>query len=134
VSDPSVGLPSGRRWWTLVATGSATALVWTNAQDLSVALPEIARELPASLDELQWTITAFMLAGGALILATGRLADIYGRRLLFLGGIALLSLASIPAALADDSGMLIAARALMGIGGALVLPASLAIVSTTFRG
>lgn len=63
-----------------MATGTATALVWTNAQDLSVALPAVSRDLVADLDELQWTITAFMLAGGALILATGRLADIYGRR------------------------------------------------------
>lgn len=117
-----------------MATGTATALVWTNAQDLSVALPEVSRDLLASLDVLQWTITAFMLAGGALILATGRLADIYGRRPLFLGGIALLTLSSVPAALADASAVLITSRALMGIGGAMVLPASLAIVSTTFHG
>ena len=57
-----------------MATGTATALVWTNAQDLSVALPELSRDLDASLDELQWTISAFMLAGGALILATGAAA------------------------------------------------------------
>lgn len=117
-----------------MATGTATALVWTNAQDLSVALPAVSRDLVADLDELQWTITAFMLAGGALILATGRLADIYGRRPLFLGGVALLTLASIPAALAEAPGVLIASRALMGIGGAMVLPASLAIVSTSFHG
>ena len=114
------GTVTSRRWWALTATASASTLVWLNATDINVALPDISKELLASLDQLQWMATAFMLAG-FLIVATGRFADIYGRRRMFLVGLGLIALASIPAALAESPMMLIACRALMGVGGALVL-------------
>ncbi len=122
-----------RRWWTLGAVCLASALVWLAATDVNIVLPIIAKEFDAQLDSLQWLVIGFTLAGVAVV-AGGRMADIYGRRRILVIGIVLMGVSSAVAALSQSLGLLIACRALMGLGAALILPASLSIVSVSFEG
>src|SRR4051795_985506 len=89
-----------RRWWSLVGLCGAAALVWLAFADLGVAVPTIAKELDCSLTELQWANNAFSLVTGALVLASGRFGDLFGRRRMLEVGIVLFALFSILAALA----------------------------------
>ena len=99
---------------------------------VNVALPSIQRDLGFSTQNLQWVISAYSLTLGGLLLLGGRLGDIYGRRFLFMLGLALFSFASLSGGLAPSGFWLIAARAVQGIGAALVAPTSLSLISTTF--
>jgi EmrB/QacA subfamily drug resistance transporter len=99
---------------------------------VNVALPTIQRDLGAQLSELEWIVTAYALTFAALLLTGGKLADLLGRRLIFVAGLAVFASASLACALAPSAGFLIAARAVQGVGGALLNPASLSIVAATF--
>lgn len=127
------GTQHDRRWWTLGAVCLASALVWLAATDVNIVLPIIAKEFHAKLASLQWLVMGFTLAGVAVV-AGGRMADIYGRRRILIIGIILLGVPSVVAALSHSIGVMIACRGFMGLGAALILPASLSIVSVSFEG
>lgn len=106
----------------LVSTLAANALLFFDQTAVVVALPAIQRELSASASEVQWVVTAYLLALTALMASAGRLADTFGRRRFYLGGLALFGVGSVACALAPGIGALIAARFLQGAGGAIVAP------------
>lgn len=128
-----VGRELPRRWWSLFGLCVVTALVWVTASDISIALPSIGRDLGGSMDVLQWAVNGYFLAG-ALIIVSGRCGDVFGRRLVFCGGTALVIAGSLPAALADTPLLLVVGRVIQGAGAAAVLPSALAIVAVSFEG
>ncbi len=119
-------------FWVLVATISASSMAFIDQTALNITLPAIQAELQASGGDLLWIVNIYQLMLASLILVGGSLGDRYGRRRIYLIGIALFTAASIACGFAPTSGLLIAGRALQGIGGALMVPGSLAIVSAYF--
>src|SRR5438105_12432431 len=121
-----------RRWLALALIVAAQFMVVLDVAIVNVALPSIKTDLHFSQESLQWVITAYsILFGGALLLG-GRLADVLGRRRLFVIGLALFSVSSLLDGLAWSEGSLIAFRSLQGLGAALLSPAALSILTTTF--
>src|SRR5438874_12934658 len=121
-----------RRWSALALVVTAQFMVILDVAIVNVALPSIKTDLHFSSTNLQWVISAYaILFGGALLLG-GRLADLLGRRRLFVTGLALFSAASLLCGLAWSEGSLIAFRGVQGLGGALLAPAALALLMTTF--
>jgi EmrB/QacA subfamily drug resistance transporter len=130
---PSPSAPSiPRPWLVLVLVCLAQFMVVLDATIVNVALPSIQRDLNFSPESLQWVINSYTLAFGGLLLLGGRAADLFGRRRLFVAGIVVFTVASLLNGLANSSEWLIAARALQGLGGAMVAPAALSIITTTF--
>lgn len=125
-----LGQPAGR--WVLLATVLGSSMALLDSTVVNVALPTIGHHLNASLTGLQWTVTAYTLTLAGLILLGGALGDRAGRRRVFVLGVAWFALASALCGLAPDIGVLIAARVLQGVGGALLTPGSLAIIQATF--
>ncbi|GAA4516165.1 MFS transporter [Actinoallomurus oryzae] len=121
---------SGR--WVLTATVLGSSLAMLDATIVNVALPRIGREFGASLAGLQWTVNAYTLTLAGLILLGGSLGDRFGRRRVFMIGVVWFALASALCGIAPDIGVLVAARALQGIGGALLTPGALAIIQASF--
>ncbi|MGZ4268093.1 MAG: MFS transporter [Solirubrobacteraceae bacterium] len=119
-------------WIVLVVVCFAQFMVVLDATIVNVALPSIQRDLHLSNQNLQWIVNAYTLVFGGFLLLGGRAADLLGRRRLFVTGVALFSAASLVNALATSGGMLIVARGFQGLGGALVSPAALSIITTTF--
>ena len=119
---------------TLIAMVCAAGIVQLPTAAIVVALPTIHTEFDASLAELQWTVTAFYIPFSALLIAAGRLADVFGRRRMLLLGAALFAVGSAIAAAAGDVQLLIAGIALSGIGGALLMPASMSLLTNVFTG
>jgi EmrB/QacA subfamily drug resistance transporter len=132
VQAPRVGLSSGQGRWVLAATVLGSSMVMLDSTVVNVALPTIGRHLNASLADLQWTVTAYTLTLAALILLGGSLGDRAGRRRIFVTGVIWFALASAVCGAAPDASVLIGARVLQGIGGALLTPGSLAIIQATF--
>jgi EmrB/QacA subfamily drug resistance transporter len=124
---------SGRKWLALALLSAVQFMVVLDIAVVNVALPSIKVDLGFSEENLQWVISAYALVFGGFLLLGGRAADLLGRRRLFLVGIALFTLASFLAGLAWSEQSLIAARALQGLGAAIISPAALSILSTTFR-
>src|SRR5579862_2955011 len=120
-------------WLVLVIVGLAQFMVILDATIVNVALPSIQRGLHFSPESLQWIVNAYTLAFGGFLMLGGRAADLIGRRRLFLLGIVVFSAASLMNGLAGSAGILVAGRALQGLGGALVSPAALAVLTTTFK-
>lgn len=121
-----------RRLPTLLAMAAAAGIAQYPTTAIAVALPELHRQLNASLGELQWTITAFTLAMSAFLIASGRLSDILGRRRILLAGVALFAGGSAIAALAGSAEVLIAGTAFAGLGAAAIAPSSLSIVVNAY--
>lgn len=119
---------------TLIAMVCAAGIVQLPTAAIVVALPTIHTEFDASLAEPQWTVTAFYIPFSALLIAAGRLADVFGRRRMLLLGAALFAVGSAIAAAAGDVQLLIAGIALSGIGGALLMPASMSLLTNVFTG
>jgi EmrB/QacA subfamily drug resistance transporter len=124
--------PTPNRWFILVLVCVAQFMVVLDATIVNVALPSIQHGLDFSASNLQWVVNAYTLVFGGFLLLGGRAADLLGRQRLFVAGVALFSLASLVNGIATSSGMLIAGRGLQGLGAALVSPAALSIVTTTF--
>lgn len=124
---------ASNRWLVLVMVCIAQFMVVLDGTVVNVALPHIQQSLSFSPENLPWVINAYTLVFGGFLLLGGRAADIIGRRRLFLAGIAVFTVASILCGLASSSEVLLGARALQGLGGAMVSPAALSIVTTTFR-
>ena len=125
------GSPSGR--WVIVAAVLGSGIAFIDSTVVNVALPAISRELGGGLSGLQWTIDAYLLTLGSLIVFGGSLGDMYGRRKIFVAGLVSFTLASLLCGLAPTIPALIWARALQGVGGALLVPSSLAIISSAFH-
>src|SRR6266496_1093361 len=118
--------------WVLVATTLASSMAFIDSTVVNVALPALQTNLNSTIVDVQWVIEAYSLLLSALLLVGGSLGDHYGRRRIFLVGIALFALASAWCGLASNIGQLIAARAVQGLGAALLVPGSLAIISSSF--
>src|SRR5436309_7410715 len=124
--------PGNRRWLALAVIVTAQFMVVLDVAIVNVALPSIRTDLHFSQESLQWVITAYaILFGGALLLG-GRLADLLGRRRLFIVGLALFTVSSLLDGLAWSEGSLIGFRSLQGLGAALLSPAALSMLTTTF--
>jgi len=124
--------PDPRRWCALIFLGAAQFMVVLDASIVNVALPSIQSDLHFSQENLQWVVNAYTLAFGGFLLLGGRAADLFGRRRVFIAGLALFSVASLLGGLATSEGWLIAARGVQGLGAAIVSPAALSIVTNTF--
>jgi EmrB/QacA subfamily drug resistance transporter len=121
-----------RKWWTLGALAFALFMIMLDNTVVNVALPSIQRDLGIGLSELEWTVNAYALTFAVLMLTGGKLADFFGRRRVFLIGLAIFTLASLACGLATSGGTLIGARTVQGVGAAIMLPATLSIISATF--
>src|SRR5665811_1927980 len=117
---------------SLVIVGIAQFMVILDATIVNVALPSIQRGLHFSPTSLQWIVNAYALVFGGFLLLGGRASDLFGRQRLFIAGVAVFTIASLINGIATSSGLLIGGRALQGLGAALVSPAALSIVTTTF--
>jgi MFS family permease len=122
-----------RRWFGLALLCSAFFMVILDVAIVNVALPSIQADLAFSPKNLQWVVSAYALTFGGLLLLGGRAADLLGRRRVFVGGVAVFALASLLAGLTPNGALLIAARAMQGVGAAAMTPAALSILMTTFR-
>jgi EmrB/QacA subfamily drug resistance transporter len=122
-----------RRWIALALLAVAQFVVVLDASIVNVALPTIGSALDFSQDNLSWVVNAYVLTFGGFLLLGGRLADVLGRRRVFMSGLILFAIASLAGGLAQSDGWLIAARAVQGLGAAILSPAALSIVTTTFR-
>src|ERR671925_1465902 len=121
-----------RKWWTLFAVSVATFMLLLDITVVNTALPSIHDDLGASFTDLQWVIDAYTLSLAALVLTAGVLADRLGRRRVFAAGLAIFTAASLLAGLATDPTFLNLARAVQGIGGAIMFAVSLALIAQEF--
>ncbi|HXQ18143.1 MAG TPA: MFS transporter, partial [Acidimicrobiales bacterium] len=119
--------------WILLATVLGSGMAFLDGTVVNVALPAIGKNFSASVAGLQWVLTGYLVTLSALILIGGSLGDIFGRRRVFVAGVVWFSAASLLCAAAPTLGVLIAARTLQGVGGALLVPGSLSIIQSNFR-
>ncbi|KAB2976253.1 MFS transporter [Streptomyces sp. SS1-1] len=132
-STAPLRVAGARGRWTLLATVLGSGVVLLGSTVTNVALPRIGQDFDADLDALQWTVNAYMLTLAGLILLGGSLGDRFGRRRVFVLGLVWFAVASLLCGLAPDTTTLIVARALQGVGGALLTPGSLAIIEASFH-
>ncbi|MFD0887044.1 MFS transporter [Streptosporangium algeriense] len=125
-------MTASRRWWALGAISLGTFMTYLDNNVVNVALPTIQRDLGLSLSGLEWIVSGYILVFAGLMLAGGRLADILGRRRIFVIGLSVFTLASLAAGLATSGAFLIAARAVQGVGAALLTPTALALIRSVF--
>ena len=124
--------PPKRLGLALIVICAAQLMIVLDGTIVNIALPHIATDLAFSQANLQWVVTIYTLAFGGVLLLGGRLGDLYGRRRMFVWGIVLFTLASLVAGVAQNEAMMLAARAVQGLGGALAAPNALALITTTF--
>ena len=121
-----------RRWWTLGAMCFALFMIMLDNTVVNVALPSIQKDLGASLSGLEWTVNAYTLTFAVLLVTGGRLGDIFGRRMVFLGGVVVFAVSSAAIGFAPTQGWLVAGRAVQGVGAAFMMPGTLSIISNAF--
>ncbi len=121
------------KWWTLGAMCFALFMIMLDNTVVNVALPSIQKDLGSSLSGLEWTVNAYTLSFAVLLATGGRLGDIFGRRRTFLIGVVIFAASSVAAGLAPSTTTLIVARVIQGVGGALMMPATLSIVTNAFE-
>jgi EmrB/QacA subfamily drug resistance transporter len=121
-----------RRWWTLAVMCLSLMVIGVDNTILNVALPTLVRDVGATTSELQWIVDAYTLVFAGLLLTAGSLGDRFGRRRALTAGLLVFGAGSVASALAATAGQLVATRALMGVGGALIMPATLSIISNVF--
>jgi EmrB/QacA subfamily drug resistance transporter len=125
--------PDSRKWLTLAIVGAAFFMTVLDVAIVNVALPSIENDFKVTETTVQWVLIAYTITFGGFLLLGGRMADLLGRRLIFLVGLTLFTAASLVCGLSGSIGVLIGARAVQGIGAAIISPAALSIVTTTFR-
>ena len=130
-ASPQLRYGTGPARWVLLVTVLASGVAFLDGTVVNVALPSIAREFHSGLSDLQWVLDAYLLTLGSLIVIGGSLGDLFGRRRVLVLGLVAFSVASLGCGLAPSSPALIVARALQGVGGALLVPSSLAVLSAT---
>src|SRR5918998_588719 len=118
-----------RRWKTLAVLSLALVIIGLDNTILNVALPSLQKEFDASSSTLQWMVDSYLLVFAGLLLTMGTLGDRFGRKLALQAGLVIFGGASLAALFVETSGQLIAVRAVMGVGGALIMPATLSIIS-----
>src|ERR671939_1319149 len=118
-----------RKWWTLGSVAFGLFMIMLDNTIVNVALPSIQRDLGIGVSELEWVVNGYALTFAVLMLTGGKLADLLGRRRIFVVGLTVFTGASLWCGLADSVGMLVAARAVQGAGAALMNPATLGIIS-----
>jgi len=123
-----------RKWWTLIAVCTATFMLLLDITVVNVALPDIQRSLHASFSDLQWVVDAYALTLAAFLLTAGVIGDMFGRREIFAIGLGVFSLSSLVCGLSNSSLMLNLARAVQGVGGAVMFATSLALIAQAFSG
>src|ERR671932_1894652 len=123
---------ANRKWWTLAAVSFGLFMIMLDNTVVNVALPSMQRALGISREELEWIVVGYALSFATLMLTGGKLADFFGRRLLFVVGLAIFTAASLACGLAPSAGFLIGARVIQGIGAAIMNPATLSIITATF--
>ena len=131
-SPPGLRLSTARGRWVVAATVLGSGMAALDATVVGIALPAIGRNFHAGVTSVQWVVDAYTLTLAGLLLLGGTLGDSYGRRKLFVIGTVWFAVASLLCGLAPDAAVLIAARALQGVGGALLTPGSLAILQASF--
>ena len=124
--------PENKKWWTLAAVSVGLFMIMLDNTVVNVALPSMRQSLHMSLSELEWVVAGYALTFAAFMLTGGKLADYVGRRLIFMVGLAVFTGASLACGLAPNGGFLIGARVVQGLGGALMNPATLSIITATF--
>src|SRR3984885_7298119 len=124
----------GSKWWTLVAVCLGTFMLLLDITIVNVALPDIQRALNSTFSDLQWIVDAYALTLAAFLLTAGSLADMYGRRLLYLVGLGVFTCASVLCGFAVNTLMLQISRAVQGVGGAIMFAVSPALLADAFRG
>jgi EmrB/QacA subfamily drug resistance transporter len=124
--------PENRKWWTLAAVAVGLFMIMLDNTVVVVALPSIQNSLHISTSELEWVMNAYALTFGVLLLTGGKLADLLGRRSIFIIGLLIFTAASLWCGLAGGASSLIAARTVQGVGAALMNPATLSIITATF--
>src|SRR5215210_2808842 len=122
-----------RRWWTLLVLSTALLVISLDNTILNVALPTIERDLDAGSGQLQWIVDSYTLVFAGLLLTMGALGDRFSRRGALVAGLVIFGGASLASAFAESANMLIATRSLMGIGGALIMPTTLSILTNVFQ-
>src|SRR6202044_2927354 len=115
-------MPGRGRWWALTAVSLATLMTYLDNNVINVALPTIQHSLHVSVSGLEWIVSSYLLVLGGLLLVGGRVADLVGRRRMFFIGLAVFTLSSLAAGLAGSSEVLIASRAVQGLGAAMLMP------------
>ncbi|MEY4135949.1 MAG: hypothetical protein RL205_77, partial [Actinomycetota bacterium] len=130
----NVVLTGKKRWWALIVLALGVAMIILDGTVVNVALPAMVKDLDLSTTDAEWVTAAYSLTFASLLILNGRLADRFGRRLLFALGVVLFVGASVLVAISTNSIEVIGARALQGIGGAMILPASLSVINAVFTG
>src|SRR5207253_3455977 len=123
---------ANRRWWALGALGVSVFMIMLDNTVVSLALPTIQTDLKASLTQVEWVVNAYTLVFAVVLLTGGKLADFLGRRRIFVLGLVVFTGSSLACGLAGSGGALITARAVQGVGAALMMPATLSIITATF--
>src|SRR5262245_53544541 len=129
---PRLVTPENKKWWTLAAVSVGLFMIMLDATVVNVALPTIRDSLHMRLASLEWVVAGYALTFAAFMLTGGKLADLFGRRLVFMAGLAIFAAASLACGLAPTGGVLIGGRVVQGIGAALMNPATLSIITATF--
>jgi EmrB/QacA subfamily drug resistance transporter len=124
--------PENRKWWTLLAVAFGLFMIMLDNTVVNVALPSISRDLGISISELEWVVNGYALTFGVLLLTGGKLADMLGRRRIFIVGLVIFTASSFFCGFANSAGVLIGARVVQGVGAALMNPATLSIITATF--
>src|SRR5881398_1733276 len=130
MTETAVHADGRRRWGILAIVGAAFFMTILDVAIVNVALPSIEKDLNVTETTVQWVLIAYSITFGGFLLLGGRMADLLGRRLIFLVGLTLFTIASLICGLAGSIAVLIAARAVQGVGAAIISPAALSIVST----
>ena len=133
MTDTAAQIESRRRWGTLAIVGAAFFMTILDVAIVNVALPSIETDLNVTETTVQWVLIAYAITFGGFLLLGGRMADLLGRKRIFIVGLVLFTIASLVCGLANSEGVLIGSRAVQGLGAAIVSPAALSIVTTLFR-
>src|SRR2546421_2822773 len=121
-----------KKWWTLGAVAFGLFMIMLDNTVVNVALPSIQRDLGIKISELEWVVNGYALTFAVLMLTGGKLADMLGRRRIFIVGLVIFTLSSLACGLATNANTLIGARVVQGVGSALMNPATLSIITATF--
>ena len=123
-----------RRWWTLAVLSLSLVLIGMDNTILNVAIPTLQREFSATSSTLQWMVDSYILVFAGLLLTMGGLGDRFGRAKMLRAGLVIFAAAAFAVIFAETSGQVIAARAVMGVGGAMIMPSTLSIIIDVFKG